>query len=214
MHGEEERAGEGECERREVQSKLLHKRQVTAPTSQRRRVARRYEDKKEVRAYRCRLICHSGIRVNESDKKNIRCWIPLTEVSAGRCEWIWTRPQSFPLTLGQRWMKFCPLVKGCSLWLLSRRYPMYLFNIMQIQLYAPLQSNQRPVFPLRDYQSAVSSIRLYPTGFVWMCMYASCVHVRVCSMFVCMEEWVSECARGGGNSFRLWCLALTWEIKK
>lgn len=50
---------------------------------------------------------------------------------------------------------------------------------MLMQLYAPLQSNQWPVVPHRNYQYT-PSIWLYPEGFVRMC-----AHVGVC-ILVCV----------------------------
>ena len=155
--------------------------------------------------------CHSEIRVNESDGG----YQTLNSLRFGvsrriKSEQSWTG-STLRLPLLQQ--------GESSHWLLLETYPAYLFNLMQMQLYAPLQSNQWPAHPPQNplHRNTPSSIRLHPTGFVWMCADVCiseciCVYAWVC-VYVCKcgvwtRGWVSVEVE---TAFWLWCLASTWE---
>lgn len=148
----------------------LHKRRVMAPTSLREVVAPGNREKKR---------CFWPAKVTSGSRslmENIRCWIPIT--LASDLQYVSS------LLAPWRRMKFSPQEAGSSHWLILGRYLMYLFDIMQM-LYAPLQSNEWPVFPHSTYQYT-PSIWLYSTGFVWTCVCGCSCLVGMCAC-VCVR---------------------------
>ena len=127
--------------------------------------------------------CHSEIRVNESDGG----YQTLNSLRFGvsrriKSEQSWTG-STLRLPLLQQ--------GESSHWLLLETYPAYLFNLMQMQLYAPLQSNQWPAHPPKTPFIETLLLRF---GFI---LQASCECVRMFAYqnaFVFMPECVCMCA--------------------
>lgn len=118
--------------------------------------------------------------------------------------------QSFPFSPEQGGMRNSALQpRESPRWFLAGKYFMYLFNIMQMQIYAPQQSDQWPVFPRRSYQYTLQSDFILQAMWAWACRRGCLCAGMIHCVCVCDSEWkVTECACGGGYSFWLWCLAL------
>lgn len=151
--------------------------------------------------------------------ENIRCWIPFTLVPTDGiivCERSWTEfPSQTTIQPSSRGIIPLTFIRAISC--------VFIQYYANAALCAPaIQSvacvSQKKLL-IHSFFNLALSYRLCVTVCGCRRLQISahsclCASVRVCAFDVCLCEWASERACGGGNSFWLWCLASTWEKKK